>query len=114
MPNVPCRLADISRVATPQLSTTLLANELKSGLDFTWSTLYGTENIGEKVCDGIATYVGEFLANVIENSMVQNVMGSGQVLGFAPPHVTVGQVMGKTLVAPGFIKPITTRPDLYQ
>lgn len=113
IPNVPCKLADLARLAAPQLTATMLAEDLKSGLDSEWSRLYGTEDIGRKVCDGIGAYVEGFVTHVTTNSMVQHVKGSGQVMGFAPPHVTQGIVMGNTQAAAGFITVVNTRPDLY-
>ena len=113
IPNVTCRLEDIARVAGPMLSATLVAQDLKNALDPAWSGLYGTEDIGKKVCDGIGAYVEGFFKMISASSMVQNVMGSGQVTGFAPPHVTVGMVMGHTQTAAGFITVVNTRPDLY-
>jgi hypothetical protein len=119
-PSVPGRLSDMAQLAGGLLSPAMLAENLYGRATTPdWSKHFGDNKLGDNksgdlgriVCERIAKDLVSYTQQVFQIAVVQGVMGFGTVLGYAPPAVTVGRVIGRTIPCSGFLRAVDGVPS---
>jgi hypothetical protein len=112
-PALPVPLQELAVLTAPQFVVPMLADELYGKAAPTWARYFGNHqgDLGRLVSDRIAKDMVAYVQAVFRMAMVQGVMGTGQVQGFAPPQYMVGRVMGQTLPRVGFLVGVDAVPS---
>ena len=113
-PCAPGRMSDLTQLAGGVMIDAVLADELyREATTPGWAKHFGDNqgDLGRIVCNRIAKDLVAYVHQVFQLAMVQGVMGQGTVLGYAPPAVVAGPVVGRTIPSVGFLRGVESVPS---